>query len=356
MHPILGNLRRLVFYLLAWIPLTAILSGLLTYTGGMDWTRALTMAVPLCLVYAFDLLGAWYLCKALPTETSAFVRLLTTQLVTAAVTSAVWVLLAKGLADLSTYSFVSFAGLDQQVKHVYAMLFTTGFLLYLLAVALYYVMLSQMQSQQAVQREAKAHLLARDSELKALKAQVNPHFLFNSLNSISALTSVDAKRAREMCILLADFLRSTLGLGEKTAIPISEELQLVRAFLAVEKVRFGHRLIVQEYVDPAALECVVPPLLLQPLVENAVNHGVSNLVEGGWVKLEIKHVGNELTMLVENNFDREAPSRPGTGTGLKNVRQRIEARYGPRAILVLDNAGDIFRVEITLPAEKAVAA
>src|SRR6185312_982505 len=273
MHPILGNLRRLVFYLLAWIPLTAILSGLLTYTGGMDWTRALTMAVPLCLVYAFDLLGAWYLCKALPTETSAFVRLLTTQLVTAAVTSAVWVLLAKGLADLLTYSFVSFAGLDQQVKHVYAMLFTTGFLLYLLAVALYYVMLSQMQSQQAVQREAKAHLLARDSELKALKAQVNPHFLFNSLNSISALTSVDAKRAREMCILLADFLRSTLGLGEKTAIPISEELQLVRAFLAVEKVRFGHRLIVQEYVDPAALECVVPPLLLQPLVENAVNHG-----------------------------------------------------------------------------------
>ncbi len=355
MHPILGNLRRLALYLLAWIPLTVLVSGLLTYTGGMNWVSALTMSVPLCLVYAFDCLGAWYLCKAMPTERSAFVRFLTTHLVAAIVNSAVWVLMAKGLADLLATVSLTFSGLDQQVKHVYPMLFTTGFLLYLLAVALYYVMLSQLQSQQAEQREAKANLLARDSELKALKAQVNPHFLFNSLNSISALTSVDAKRAREMCILLADFLRSTLGLGEKTAIPINEELQLVRAFLAVEKVRFGHRLIVQEYVDPQALEFVVPPLLLQPLVENAVNHGVSNLVEGGWIKLEIKHIGNELSLLVENNFDRESPSRPGTGTGLKNVRQRIEARYGPRATLVLDNAGDIFRVEISLPAEKAAA-
>lgn len=354
MHPIIGNLRRLVLYLLAWIPLTAVLSGAVRYSGGMDWTRALTITTPLCVILAFDLLGAWYLCKAIPAEKTALARLLTNQLVAAIVTSAVWVLLAKGLADLLTSFSTSFSGLNEQVNHVYSLLFTTGLLLYLLAVALYYVMLSVDLSRQAEQREAKANLLARDSELKALKAQVNPHFLFNSLNSISALTSVDAKRAREMCILLADFLRSTLGLGEKTAIPVSEELQLIRAFLAVEKVRFGQRLIVQEYVDPQALDWVVPPLLLQPLVENAVNHGVSNLLEGGWIKLEIKTAGNELSLLVENNFDRDAPSRPGTGTGLKNVRQRLEARYGPRASLVLDNSGDIFRVEINLPAERAV--
>jgi LytS/YehU family sensor histidine kinase len=113
---------------------------------------------------------------------------------------------------------------------------------------------------------------------------------------------------------------------------------------------------VQEYVDPQSLDCLLPPLLLQPLVENAVNHGVSNLVEGGWIKLEIKTTGNDLSLLVENNFDRDTPSRPGTGTGLKNVRQRMAARYGPRASLMLDNAGDIFRVELTLPAEKAVIA
>lgn len=354
MHPILGNLRRLAIYLLAWIPLTTVLTGVLRYSGGMDGTVAFTMAAPLCVVYAFICLGIWYLCKATPLESTSFSQLQLTHLLAAIVISGVWVLLAKALADVLTASSPSYVGLNVQVRKDYPLLFVSGFLLYLLAAAFHYVMLSQELSRLAEQREAKANLLARDSELKALKAQVNPHFLFNSLNSISALTSVDAKRAREMCILLADFLRSTLGLGEKTAIPISEELQLVRAFLAVEKVRFGQRLIVQEYVDPQALDCIVPPLLLQPLVENAINHGVSNLLEGGWIKLEIKHVGADLTMLVENNFDREAPSRPGTGTGLKNVRQRLEAKFGPRATLMLDNAGDIFRVEITLPAECVV--
>jgi two-component system sensor histidine kinase AlgZ len=354
MHPILGNLRRLAMYLLAWIPLTAILTGLLKYSGGMDGTRAFIVAGPLCVVYAFVCLGTWYLCKATPAESTNFSRLQLTHFVAAVVISGVWVMLAKGLAELLTASSNSFAGLDLQVQKDYPLLFASGFLLYLLAVALHYIMLSQDLSRQAEQREAKANLLARDSELKALKAQVNPHFLFNSLNSISALTTVDAKRAREMCILLADFLRSTLGLGEKTAIPVSEELQLVRSFLAVEKVRFGHRMIVQEYVDPQSLDCMVPPLLLQPLAENAVNHGVSNLLEGGWIKIEIKTSGTgDLSLVVENNFDRDTPPRRGTGTGLKNVRQRLETRFGPRGTIMLDNSGDIFRVELTIPAERS---
>jgi two-component system sensor histidine kinase AlgZ len=110
-------------------------------------------------------------------------------------------------------------------------------------------------------------------------------------------------------------------------------------------------------VDPQSLDCMVPPLLLQPLAENAVNHGVSNLLEGGWIKMEIKTSGTgDLSLVVENNFDRDTPPRRGTGTGLKNVRQRLEARFGPRATIVVDNSGDIFRVEITIPAERNPAA
>lgn len=356
MHPILGNLRRLILYLLAWIPLTTILTGLLRYSGGMDGARALIVSGPLCLVYSFVCLGTWYLCKVTPVESTSFSRLQLTHAVAAMVASGVWVLMAKGLADILETSSASFAGLSAQVTKDYPLLFTAGFLLFLLSVSLHYVMLSQELSRQAEQREAKAHLLARDSELKALKAQVNPHFLFNSLNSISALTSVDSARAREMCVLLADFLRATLGLGERSLIRVSEELFLVRSFLAVEKVRFGKRLVVDEQVDPESLECLVPPLLLQPLVENAVNHGIANLVEGGWIKVNIKNDEDNLRVTVENNFDRETPSRKGTGTGLKNVRQRLEARYAKRGIIALDNSTDIFRVEITLPAERSASA
>src|SRR5262249_56363693 len=102
-------------------------------------------------------------------------------------------------------------------------------------------------SREAQARVMETSILAREAELKALKAQVNPHFLFNSLNSISALTSVDPTRAREMCILLSEFLRMTLGLGEKNAIPLSEELALIDRFLAIEKVRFGALLRVPDY-------------------------------------------------------------------------------------------------------------
>jgi LytS/YehU family sensor histidine kinase len=197
----------------------------------------------------------------------------------------------------------------------------------------------------------KASVLARDAELRALKAQVNPHFLFNSLNSISALTASDAAKAREMCILLGDFLRRTLGLGEKQSIPLEEEMSLVHAFLAVEKIRYGARLQMEELVDKEALNAQVPPLLLQPLVENAVSHGIANLVEGGWIRLEVKQNNGYLRIAIENLFDPEAPQRHRNGVGLANVRQRLQARYGDGATFGTTAAEGRFRVAISLPAE-----
>jgi hypothetical protein len=354
MHPILGQLRRLTLYLLAWVPLGGILLYLLASPGGLSWPKALAMVVPLCLIYAFVCLSAWYSCRFTPLETSGFGRLVLTHLTEACLVSFLWLLIAKGLA-LVLSSLDAFRGLDQEIVRSYPLLLGSGVLLYLLAVALHYVLLAVEASREAEKREMEARVLARDSELKALKAQVNPHFLFNSLNSISALTSSDAGRAREMCILLADFLRATLGLGEKTAIPLRDELSLVRSFLSVEKVRFGSRFSLEERIEPEALDYLVPPLLLQPLVENAVAHGISNLSEGGWIRLNIgcqNGTGN-LSILMENNFDPDMPPRRGTGMGLRNVRQRLDMRYGNRASFDVRTDGDRFRVALNLPAERA---
>ncbi|HWX94193.1 MAG TPA: histidine kinase [Terriglobales bacterium] len=368
MHPILGHLRRLGMYLAAWIPLAAILLYLLASPGGLSVGQALVMVLPLCLVYAFMCLSAWYSCRGAPLGNSSFQRLALTHLLAAVVISGVWVAIGKGLATLLA-SFDVFRGLGRNFSQALPLLFVSGVMIYLLAVAMHYVLLSVEQSQQAEKRVIEARVLARDSELKALKAQVNPHFLFNSLNSISALTSIDAGRAREMCILLADFLRKTLGLGEKTVIPLREELALVHSFLSVEKVRFGARLRVEEKIAAEALEYAVPPLLLQPLVENAVAHGISNLTEGGWIRLEVRDGENrggdvsgpddavgELVIEVENNFDPEMPRRRGTGVGLANVRQRLTARYGERARFDVRTEGERFRVTLALPAEKTEGA
>lgn len=355
MHPILTQLRRLALYLLAWIPIAALLAYLLAMPHALSWNEAAVLAFPLCFIYAFVCLSAWYACRVTPLDKSSLSRLFLTHTTTAVLATALWLMLARILAIELSQS-AHFAGLDQRLATERPLLVGTGILLYLLSIAFHYVLLALEASKEAEARVMKASLLARDAELKALKAQVNPHFLFNSLNSISALTSTDARRAREMCILLGDFLRRTLGLGEKAAIPLGEEMSLIHAFLAVEKIRFGARIQMQENIDKEAMDVQVPPLLLQPLVENAVVHGIANLVGGGWIRLDAQCRNGDLAIEVENTYDPEAPARRKSGVGLANVRQRLAARYGNRATFGIKTEADHFRVSITLPAEKEAPA
>jgi len=352
MHPILAQLRRLVYYLLGWIPLAGMLAYLLAVPGGLTWQQAVAVAFPLCLLYAFVCLAAYYPCLVTPLERSSVPRFLVTHVVGAAVASAIWLAAARILGRMLA-GFEGLGGLDVHLSGDLPLLFGTGVLLYLLAVGFHYVLLAVEASRQAEARLLQASLLARDAELRALKAQVNPHFLFNSLNSISALTASDPAKAREMCVLLGDFLRRTLGLGEKPAIPLEEEMSLIHAFLAVEKIRYGDRLKMEEMIDREALVAEVPPLLLQPLVENAVVHGIANLVGGGWIRLAAGRRDGLLDITIENQFDPEAPPRRRSGVGLANVRQRLEARYGNHASFSASAAGDRFRVAISLPAETA---
>jgi two-component system sensor histidine kinase AlgZ len=351
MHPILGHFRRMVLYLAAWMPLAALLAYLLETTRAMSIREALALAFPLCLLYAFVCLGAWFPCRVTPLEHSSPSKLAVTHLVGALVATALWIFVARMLADELSEA-AAFHGLDRRFSAGIPLLVGTGVLFYLLSVAFYYILLGIEASRDAEARVLQASMLAREAELRALKAQVNPHFLFNSLNSISALTGSDPSKAREMCILLGDFLRRTLGLGEKSAIPLGEELSLIHAFLAVEKIRFGSRLNMMENIDPLALNVSVPPLLLQPLVENAVAHGIANLVDGGCIRLDVSLRNGDLSIVVENSFDPEAPLRRRNGVGLANVRQRLEARYGNRAKFGAAPAGTSFRVALEFPAEQ----
>jgi LytS/YehU family sensor histidine kinase len=352
MHPIVSRPRQLALYVVIWIPLTALLVYLFR-AAGLKSEEAGMLLWLLAPIYALLCLLAWYPCQATPLHNSGTVRIVVTHAVAAALIAGTWMLLAmlyvSGLRLLEP-----FQGLEHYAG-LYKLIFSTGVLIYLFWVACYYVLLTLETSRKAEQRAIEARLLARDSELRALKAQINPHFIFNSLHSISALTSIDAGRAREMCISLADFLRTTLGMGEKTLIALSEEVELIHRYLAVEKVRFGARLSMEEQIDEATLGCIIPPLLLQPLVENAIVHGVANLPEGGWIRLNA-HAGDQrLTISIENNFDPEYKSKRRSGIGLANVRERIETRYGKSGSFFASAEGDRFRVDISLPVERSSA-
>jgi hypothetical protein len=349
MHPILTRFRQLGLYLLAWVPLAAILIYLLV-RAGESWLVAAALTLPLCFVYAFMCLAAWYPCRATPLEKSGFFKLLLTHFTAAVLLSALWMQLAKLLAGGLT-RWPGFVGLDQRSAKYLPLLWVTGVLLYVLSVTFHYVVLAEQSAREAQSRALEARVLARDAELKALRAQVNPHFLFNCLNSISALTSADAPKAREMCILLADFLRTTLRLGGKESITLQEELALIRGYLAIEKVRFGARVNMEEEVENEALGVLLPPLLLQPLVENAIRHGIANLPEGGVIGLKVQRNRDDVSIAVENNFDPDTPSPLKTGLGLENIRQRLNARYGEDAKVTVHADGNRFLVNLRLPAQ-----
>ena len=176
-------------------------------------------------------------------------------------------------------------------------------------------MLAVERWREAETRQLALQVLAREAELKALRTQIDPHFLFNSLHSISALTTVDPAGARRMCLLLGEFLRLSLKLGAEDRIPLAEEMALVDRFLGIEQVRFGDRLRASVTLDPGAAACEVPPLLLQPLVENAARHGVAELVDGGLIDERAVRRGDRVIVSVENPCDPDRRVRAGAGVG-----------------------------------------
>src|SRR5882762_7831370 len=344
----LKNQHRI--YKIAALPIGAVLAFVLQTPGGLSWLQAGLLGFGMASVGELISLPAWYSCRIAPIDRTSLWRLLSTHVVAAQILSLLWVGLGKLLSQ--ALSFVpSLQGIETRFAERTAIVYGAGCVFYLLAVSFHYVSLAQEATHEVEARAMQTSIQARDAELKALKAQINPHFLFNSLNSISALTSIDSARARDMCVLLGDFLRLTLGLGEKTSVRLSGELELLEKYMAIEKVRFGARLTMHEKIQEESKACLLPPLLLQPLVENAVKHGIASLPEGGDVRLAVQRQNGRLAILVENSWDPEAPPRRSGGLGLKNVQRRLEARYGKEARLSVNTEGERFQVTLSIPAE-----
>jgi two-component system sensor histidine kinase AlgZ len=339
MHPLFQNRNTLLAYFGAWIPLGAMLGVVISSASHLHWRATLAFVAPLTLLLAFVCLTPWYLCRSLPLNGTPRWKLFTHHSVAAMFASALVLFVAPFLLEL----LARFRpGIERQIPPAMHVLAAMCFLFFLLSVALHYVL-------QALETSRQAEVLSREAELKALKAQVNPHFLFNSLNSISALTNIDPAKAREMCIRLSDFLRNSLRLGERTSVPFGEELALASTYLDVEQVRFGKRLRVKQDFDLACESCEVPPLLVQPLVENAIKHGVASLTEGGEIALRAHVADGRLLFSVENPFDPDAPSQRKSGFGLVNVRNRLRARYGTLARLDIEIGDGVYRVNLTMP-------
>jgi hypothetical protein len=386
MHPLLASPRRLALYLLAWEPFLMLVDGILRGAGLHGWQRV-ALSAALTIVFAFFALSAWFACWSAPLATSSPWRLLRVHVAWALASTAVW--LAVGYAAVSIGAA---AGSPSAIVPEYfdatPMLGLVAMLAFLLSSAVHYVGIAITQARAAERRALELQVAARDAELRTLRAQIDPHFLFNTLHSISGLTMADPAAARRMCVLLGDFFRASLRLGQRETIALGEELALIDGYLSIEQVRLGSRLRVERAVDDGAREALVPPLLLHPLVENAITHGISQLLEPGTLSISVarterfrlavpagvpgapdrvvtvdlppardwREFAEYLKVRVVNTCDPDRPRGTGTGVGLQNVQRRLATVYGTDASLATRERDGRFEAEVILPYRTAVSA
>jgi hypothetical protein len=204
-------------------------------------------------------------------------------------------------------------------------------------------------------RQQELNRLVSQAELRALQSQINPHFLFNALNTLYGSIPREAALARRMVINLAEIFRYFLQ-SDKTFVPLSEEMQIVRAYLEVEQGRLGARLKLEISVDPETEQVPIPVLSIQPLVENAIKHGIAARTEPGLLRITVGRQEDELRISVENSGSGKPAASAGTGVGLANVRRRLEICYGPASRLSLSIAPEAAAVELRIPLARAGAA
>jgi two-component sensor histidine kinase len=189
----------------------------------------------------------------------------------------------------------------------------------------------------ATRRTLEMRLSLREAQLRALEAQVNPHFLFNSLNTIRGMIVEDASVAQDMVTRLANILRYNLEREKTSTVPLEREIEIVADYLAIESIRFDDRLTVRLEIQPAAAQAQVPSMLIQTLVENAVKHGIGTRTEGGEIVIRASVENGALAMEIVNSGQLTPPSERSTQIGLTNARERLRLLYGERATLRLEN-------------------
>ena len=211
---------------------------------------------------------------------------------------------------------------------------------------LWYNLQEQKENQQ---RKTDAEKLSKDAELYKLQQQLQPHFLFNSLNSISALSGTQPQLARKMIHQLSDFLRGTLKKEDHQWVSLHEELQHLELYLEIEKVRFSHRLHTEIVTDSNSIQCKLPAMLLQPIVENAIKFGLYDTIEAITIRIKSVCADNYLIITVENPFDPDTSSQAGTGFGLSSIQRRLYLLFARNDLLETRSTDNLFITTVKLP-------
>lgn len=344
-HPILeGSGYKL--YMLAWTVVGTVHAFMLFNFYGFSPTISITDSLVHNILFGSMALGFWYVVRFSSVENGDYFSFVGRHVIASSLTVACWIVFSKVIlsflyADSKEYlEFLNQTGFWRSI---------IGVMYYFLIILAYFLVHYYLDLQEKTGKELQLKSLLNESELKMLKAQINPHFIFNSLNSISALTMTKPEKAQEMVIKLSDFLRYSIGKESAEMNSLKEELQNASLYLDIEKVRFGDRLEFKIEASQSCMAVKVPNLILQPILENAVKYGVNESTDVVAIDLSCKVVGAQLYIIISNTIDPEAIARKGEGIGLENIRKRLSLIYQRTDLLRVVKKENTFEVVVKIP-------
>lgn len=343
-HPFIG--KALYFYVAIWIAIIAIHIAAIYLYYGFPWGLSLADATIHNILIMGIGLSYWYVVQYISPNNQGTIGIIFSQLVGILITS---LLVSYGARTILKGLF-----LENVTYHIFlteAMPWRIVISTFALAliVIIYYLLKYTHNLKEREREELQLQDLLKHAELEMLKFQINPHFIFNSLNSISSLTIIDADKARDMVIKLSDFLRSSLGSKNPDRHTLKEELDQMNLYLEIEKVRFGDRLLTINEIDEKCLSMTLPNMILQPLYENAIKYGIYEQLENVEVKTKCIHENGFLKISISNNYDSEAVVQKGKSIGLKNISNRLELIYGMSGLMTIEKHRTMFTVHLLIP-------
>ena len=345
-HPLFKNARQVFVYFFIWFSLVAIQSFLLTKYYGLPLIQVVEFSLIYYGLYAFLGLVIWYPVRFIYQNENNFLSKIVNIAGVGVGTILLVIITSRSLFDVLFPLNADGLLLDKQTIPPMVVLSTLLFLILFLG---YYLFLyfTSLKDKELAQEKLKTQV--QESELNLLKYKLNPHFLFNSLNSINSLTLSHPAKAQEMIVKLSEYLRYSLESGKEKFKELKTELNNIRLYFQIEKIRFDERVYFSERISQKCLSKKVPGMILQPLVENAMKHGVQESAEKIKIELHCTEKKDFLEITLRNEYDPEQVPVEGTGTGLSNVKKRMENLYGRNDLVIILKKDAIFEVKLKIP-------
>jgi two-component system LytT family sensor kinase len=344
LNPITSNKQYLINYAAVW----SIIIG--AHFCVLHWYYKFSIGIALAdsllfnVFFAFLGISLWYLVRY-NNPNQSFMALFISHIVSSLLIIGFWLIsgyliLKYSIDDVHYLSFMDGS---------FPWRIVSGMFYYSLFILVYYVVVYYQDIQKKIKEEASLKTLIKEVELNALKNQINPHFLFNSLNSVSSLTITSPVKAQEMIIKLSEYLRYSLSNKEQKITTLKTELENIQLYLEIEKIRFGDRLNFNFDCPEEVLIAQIPAMILQPLFENAIKHGVYESVDTIEVVFKGELVEDNLQLSLINDFDPAAKKTKGEGIGLKNSRERLFLIYKKNDLLKLSKSENKFIIDLKIP-------